>query len=489
MSRNRVWIALGLVVLPVLARTLWHYRGIYRPTTPIQVPSYSDFMPPQPPVREASIGLPEAGDTDEPARTGQQKVVLFDQAHTNHFEMAELQSLTSALSARGARIEVLDSSFAFDELGLEGRLKYASAYVVVAPFDVFSPTDVAAVTRFVERGGRLLVILDPTRTGSGVDLFGFLFLSPSEDVATANQLLEPFDLVFSDDYLYNLQENEGNFRNVLVRQFADDPLTEGLQTITLYAGRSVETDHGMPLLLTDSATFSSLTDSGGELAAAALGRNSGAMALGDLTFLTSPYNTVADNARFIHNLAAFLLGGERQRDLSDLPFMFSGPVSVIQSGNFTLQAETLVALQRMSTSLETAGVELVFPEEVPDTGDLLVLAFFEPDPAIEDLIDPLELVLPAEHPDGQLTVPGFGSFNPAGIGLVGLTVGEDRTIMVLLAEDQAGLVSLLETVGSGLLSDCLLSGAYVLCQVGEGQGFASPESLELDLGLEETLNQ
>lgn len=486
MNRSRVWIALGLVALPILVRTLWHYRGIYRPATPIQVPSFLDFIPPQPPVQQA---LPNAGETEGPAETGPRKVVLFDQAHSNHFEMAELNSLTSALSTRGARIEVLDSSFAFDELGLDGRLKYASAYVVVAPFDVFAPTDVGVVERFVERGGRLLVILDPTRTGSNVDLFGFVTLSASEDVAAANQLLEPFDLVFSDDYLYNLLENEGNFRNVLVREFADDPTTAGLQTIALYAGRSVRTNLGTPLLLADSATFSSLTDSGGGLAAAAFGSNSAALALGDLTFLTAPYNSVADNALFIQNLAGFLLGGERQRDLRVFPFVFSGELAVIQSANFKLQAETLVGLQRMSTSLELAGVELSFPEETPTEGDLLVLGSFELDPAIQDLIDPLELVLPAEHPDGQLTVPGFGSFNPTGIGIVGLVVGEDRTTMVLLAEDQASLVSLLETVGSGLLSDCLLSGTYALCQVGEGQGFNSLEPLELDLSFEETFSQ
>jgi len=51
------------------------------------------------------------------------------------------------------------------------------------------------------------------------------------------------------------------------------------------------------------------------------------------------------------------------------------------------------------------------------------------------------------------------------------------------------LVSLLETVGQGLLSDCLLSDASALCQVGEGAGLGSSEPLEFDLSFEETFNE
>ncbi len=489
MIRSRVWLALALIALPLVGRTLWHYRGLYRPAAPIQVPAYSEFSPPQPPVAEAAIELPEEISAFAGSQAGPPELVLFDQSHSNRFSMSELRSLTTALSAQGARIEVLDSSFAFDELGLEGRLKYASSFVVVAPSVVFSPSELAAVERFVEHGGRLVVVLDPTRTGSSIDVFGFLFLAPSDDVSAANQLLGSFDLSFSDDYLYNLTENEGNFRNVLLRGFGDHPLTAGLQTVALYAARSVQTQGGTPLLSGDAATLSSLTDTGGGLAAAALDPGSQTLALGDLTFMTSPYDTVADNAQFIQNLAEFLLDGERQPDLHNLPFVFSGPVSVVQSADFALQAETLVALKAISTALLPAGVGLSFPDDIPADGDLLVLGLFDLDPELAELIEPLGLVLPAEASDGRLAAPGFGSFNPAGIGFVGLARSEDRTTLVLLASDQAGLVSLLETVGLGLLSDCLLSDTSALCQVGEGAGLGSSEPFEFDLSFEETFNE
>ncbi|HEY4667120.1 MAG TPA: DUF4350 domain-containing protein [Anaerolineales bacterium] len=488
MIRNRVWIALALIALPLAGRTLWHYRGFYRPASPIQVPAYAEFSPPQPPLTEAAFESREAAAEPEGAHAGPQKLVLFDQSHSNRFSMSELRSLTTALSAQGARIEVLDSSSAFDELGLEGRLKYASSFVVVAPSVVFSHSEVTAVEDFVGRGGRLLVVLDPTRTGSGIDVFGFLFLAPSDDVSAANQLLRSFDLSFSDDYLYNLLDNEGNFRNVLLRGFGDHPLTAGLQTVALYAARSVQTQAGTLLLSGDSATLSSLTDAGGGLAAAALAPGAQTLALGDLTFMTPPYDAVADNARFIHNLAEYLLGGERRLNLQDLPFVFSGPVSVVQSDDFSLQAETLVALRAMSLALGPAGVSLSFPADAPSAGDLLVLGLFEPDPELGDLIEPFDLVLPANAEDGRLGTPEFGSVNPAGIGFVGLARADGHTTLILLASDQAGLVSLLETVGQGLLSDCLFSESTALCQIGEGAGFGSSEPLGFDLGFEETFN-
>jgi ABC-type uncharacterized transport system. len=46
---------------------------------------------------------------------------------------------------------------------LEEALRPASALVVVAPGRAFSPPEVAAVRRFVARGGRLLLVADPTR--------------------------------------------------------------------------------------------------------------------------------------------------------------------------------------------------------------------------------------------------------------------------------------------------------------------------------------
>ncbi|GMR10197.1 MAG: hypothetical protein BMS9Abin28_1018 [Anaerolineae bacterium] len=476
-----ILVGMGLLLIPIVGRALWFYRGSYQPPDEIALPAFSEITIPQPPVGEAR-SLPD----ERPAPIS--SVVLVDAAHSNRFDISELETLTRALSARGAAVQVLDSNAEFDELGLEGRLKFVNAFVVVAPFESFTASEVESVRRFVERDGRLLVILDPTRSSSDAELFGFNDDAKGGDVAAANQLLEPLDLAFSNDYLYDLVENEGNFRNVFFEIFNESPLTKDLATLTMYAARSVYTEAGTPLVLGGETVFSSTTDTGGGLSVAALSPNEGALALGDLTFLQPPYDNVTDNRQFIDNLADYLIAGDREVALEDLPFVFTGPVALVQSGDFSLQAETLSALQAVKGTLRAAGIMLIFPEEPAPDGDRLVLGLFEPDPDLEDYLAPLEITLPSDDPDGLLHVPGFGALNPAGIGVVGVVRDEGGTTLVLLAEDEERLVSLLESMSSDLLEGCLVQGAYGLCKVGEGEGFGAADELEFDLDFEEAFS-
>jgi len=476
-----ILVGMGLLLIPIVGRALWFYRGSYQPPDEIALPAFSEINIPPPPVEKAR-SLPE----ERPAPTS--SVVLIDTAHSNRFDISELETLTRALSARGAAVQVLDSNAKFDGLGLEGRLKYVSAYVVVAPFESFTASEVESVRRFVARDGRLLVILDPTRSSSDPELFGSADNAKGGDVAAANQLLEPLDLAFSNDYLYDLVENEGNFRNVFFETFNESPLTKDLTTLTMYAARSVYTEAGTPLVLGAETVFSSTTDTGGGLSVAALSPNKGALALGDLTFLQPPYDNVTDNRQFIENLAVYLIAGDREVALEDLPFVFNGPVALVQSDDFSLQAETLAALQAVKSTFRAAGIELIFPEDPPLDGDRLVLGLFEPDPDLEDYLAPLEITLPSDDPDGLLHVPGFGTLNPAGIGVVGVTRNDEYTTLALLAEDEERLVTLLTGMSSDLLEGCLVQGAYALCKVGEGEGFGETDEFEFDPNFEEAFS-
>ena len=479
-----ILVGMGLLLIPVVGRALWFYRGSYQPPDEIPLPAFSEITIPQPPLGKAR-SLPE----ERPMPIA--SVVLIDTAHSNRFDVSELETLLRALSARGASVQVLDSNAEFDELGLEGRLKYVGAYIVVAPFESFAASEVEAVSRFVERDGRLLVILDPTRSSSDPELFDFTDDANGGDVAAANQLLEPLDLAFSNDYLYDLVENEGNFRNVFFETFNESPLTKDLATLTMYAARSVYTEAGTLLVMGGETVFSSITDSGGGLPVAALSPNQAALALGDLTFLQPPYDSVTDNRQFIENLADYLIAGDREVALEDLPFIFTGPVAVVQSEDFALQAETLSALEAVKGALRAAGIELIFPEEPPPDGDRLVLGLFDPDPDLEDYLALLEITLPPDDPEGLLHVPGFGALNPAGIGVVGVARDEGGTTLALLAEDTERLVSLLESMALDLLEGCLVQGTYGLCKVGEGEGFGATDDLdefEFDLEFEEAFS-
>ncbi len=476
-----VLVGAGLLLIPVIGRSLWFYRGTYQAPDQILIPPFSEITVPGLPAQDGEI-------TSTGVELEGKPVILIDTSHSNRFDVAELDTLTRQLSARGASIQLLDSNASFDSLGLEGRLKFASAYIVVSPFEPFSAPEVEAVRRFVEQDGRLLVILDPTRSSSDSELFGFDDFSDGVDIMVANQLLEPLDLVFSDDYLYDLVENEGNFRNVFFESFNENPLTEGLDIVTMYAARSVFTEAGTPLILGGDTVFSSITDTGGGLSVAAASPDLGALALGDLTFLQPPYDGVTDNRQLIENLADFLIAGVRKPALENLPFVFNESVAVVQSGDFALQAETLSVLEATKSALNAAGIELILAADPPEDADLLVLGLFDPDPDLDEYLAPLEITLPSDDPDGLLHVPGFGALSPTGIGVVGVVREEGLTTLVLLAEDQEKLVSLLETMSLNLLDGCLLNGAYGLCKVGEGEGFGSSDELEFDLDFEEAFS-
>jgi hypothetical protein len=207
-----------------------------------------------------------------------------------------------------------------------------------------------------------------------------------------------------------------------------------------------------------------------------------------MTFLQPPYDGVTDNRQLIENLANFLITGEREPVLEDLPFVFNGPVTVIQSEDFALQAETLAVFEGMKSTLNAVGTELIFAEDSPKEGDRLVLGLFDPDADLDEYLAPFEITLPSDDPDGLLHVPGFGALNPAGIGVVGVVREEGLTTLTLLAEDEEKLISLLESMSFDLLEGCLLNGAYGLCKVGEGEGFGSNDEFEFDLDFEEAFS-
>jgi len=485
MRRYRVLAAASLVILPALLRGLWYYHGFYRPAEPIPLPSFTQIEPPQPPL------TPEAA-TPAQAQDPSGKVVVIDRAHNNQFQLPELDTLTQALLYRGATLQEVnpgdefesssfgssEALFAFSSLSLQTRLKYASAYVVVAPQSTFSEAEIQHVARFVSRGGRLLVVLDPTRGGGGIDIFGFVLSGSAQDVSSVNLLLEPHDLSFSNDYLYDVLENEGNFRNVFLSPGEPADLTGDLSQVVFYAARSVGTRQGSAVLVGDDSTFSSRTDRGGGLAAAAASPDGRVLAVGDLTFLTPPYDRVADNSQFIQNLAAFLLGGDREQDLTDLPYLFTRPVQVLTSTAFPIQSETLRALQSLQASLTSRGLPMTLTAEPSEGHDLLVMALYEPSDETDPFLAPLGLTLPADQADGMLEVPGFGALDPQGIGLLASIQDPERTTLVMLAEEEESLALLAENVGQGFLSECVFQGLYGLCKVGQGAGFQSEESFD-----------
>ena len=50
MKRYRIYVAVGIFLLPILARGLWFYRGWYRSPSMLDAPDYTSFNMPIPPT-------------------------------------------------------------------------------------------------------------------------------------------------------------------------------------------------------------------------------------------------------------------------------------------------------------------------------------------------------------------------------------------------------------------------------------------------------
>ena len=81
--------------------------------------------------------------------------------------------------------------------------------------------------------------------------------------------------------------------------------------------------------------------------------NSEVLAIGDLTFLVPPQDSILDNDRLISNIADFLTTGQRRFDLSDFPYFFQDEVEILLGssaliGQGTAAKALLTGFQRNS---------------------------------------------------------------------------------------------------------------------------------------------
>jgi len=250
-----------------LVQLLFFYRGIYIPL-PLIEPDYLNI--------NVNISIPI--ETNDSFSHGSGKV-LIDLSHGNKFTADDLNLLFSRIIARGYDIEYLR-----DSTNLKKNLSFSTSFVEISPASAFSKEEVESVKEFTEGGGRLLMLSEPINRNE------------------INSLASEFGILFWNDYLYNLKENDGNFRYIYLKEFSENNITRGLHKIVFYTSSSV---FGPGIIFTDNNTYSSSKGEKGRYSVAALTENSNILAIGDVTFLYEPYN-VMDNNRLIYNIADFL---------------------------------------------------------------------------------------------------------------------------------------------------------------------------------------
>ena len=416
--------------------------------------------------------------------------------------MAEIEALRDQFLWKGAEIIMLEG-----ESELELLLKKSDAFVIISPTEFFSETEVELIEEFVNRGGRLLVIADPTRSITEYAT------EREESVIIANEILAPYRISIKNDYVYNLAENEGNFRNVIINSPENNFLTRNISEIVFYAAHSLSASTE-PLLTGSENTLSSLDDAAFEISLAATDTSQNVLVMGDMTFMVTPYNQVLDNFQLILNIADFLYGGTREKRLDDFPYLFKRDIGLIFHGDIDLDENLIKKVADLKSLYAPDDISLSILEEPIDGFDCIHLGIYPPGEDLEAYTEKfgiqfklsdgtaMPLLTPTlinETTDGDgleqedtngespadeeenhvgnfFRIPGFGNVPDSGFGYFLLDSREGSIHLILLADSQENAINLLSLFSGGSLSGCLIHENIAVCeQDAQAEGMPSPQ--------------
>ncbi len=338
------------------------------------------------------------------------------------------------------------------------------------------PWEVSALQEFVASGGRLLLAADPTRFAA----FDPLGLSPAESAYPAvNSLANAFGIQFYDDYLYDQAENAGNYRIVRYSSFAaGTPLTSGLETLVLPAASSVQAQ-ALRLVVGGENTRSNRRSTTTTLSPAVLAGDGRILALGDVTFLAPPFNTLEDNDHFLSNIADWLAQDERQRELRDFPLLFKGPVNLVQLLDDALDPFLIASSSPLFDLFKQNEVELAIASPDDAGGETIYVGTYAGLEAVQPILDAagVSVNLPAEDPGaeddasaeaetGILQVEGLGQILADGTGLFVTRREADGLKLVVLAADQDGALEMMSRLVFADFQGCTSLKDVTACAVG-----------------------
>ncbi len=341
------------------------------------------------------------------------RLVLVDATHRNSFRKSEVAILLSKVGSRGANVEFLGDFRTTDVANrlslLEESLRRADALLVILPRDAYTDDEAELVARFVRKGGRLLLISDPTR------------------VHQINSLSERFGVNFQPDYLFNQHENDLNFQHIFVREFQPEELTSGVNAVALYTTGSIQSS-GAGIAFTGANTESSLGVSGAGLSPIAWGDSRNVLSVGDLTFMIPPHNMALDNDQLVSNIADFLTTSSRQFVIGDFPHFYrsgSGPsVDIIVGQPALLESGTA-----FKNGLSEYGVSANLSTAEDFSRDTVFLGLHEDALRVAGYLQAAGVRI-----DDSLSGPFGDGLALEGAAVVVLDRNRDRHVLIVLAD-------------------------------------------------------
>jgi len=417
MRQSRRWLliwAAGLLLLfgPTSLRSLQPEPS--PAYTPPAIATAALAATPVPTVTAAALAAQPvelAGATTRPGP------VVVDLAHYSNLERDRFHALASSLAVRGMDLRFwlptvpLDSvpsfaAFPDQSADLHKVLADASALVVVSPFFLYNRQEIQVVERFLTDGGRLLLISDPD--------------VESDAARDTNSLALPFDIVFQEDYLYDVTDNDANYTHFFQGSYLDQAAELAGSRIGFYGGRSIE-GAVIPQMRSAPSTLSSLRTGQNAFTTVALGGRPGSrtagrvLALSDFDVLTDPYVARHDNRRMLDFVVAFLADGRRSQTVVDFPEFLGPQVALVVVSDEAAGAPSIRQAAALQLLLERSGrtLQLGITRWLTDSlsapnADLLVVARYQAVDKRSSLLAEAGFVLhqgPAPLPGGTPSPP------------------------------------------------------------------------------------
>ena len=433
---------LALALMPIFAVAtfaagyFFFYQGSYDPPPSVNIPFEQITSPAVAPVAATASSVTQV----------QEGLVLVDDLHLNSFTESEISTLISMVANRGYDVEVIDISSTVEGQTrlqmLEQRLRRATSFAVMLPRTSYSEEEIDLVQRFVDKGGKLLLVSDPTRPNR------------------INTLAKRFGVEFQPDYLYNTVEYDLNFRHIFVRDFQPAPLTSGLDTIVLYVAGSIRSS-GPGIGVSDTNTKSSLGEAAESFYPIALGSTSNVLAVADFTFVVPPYNSLLSNQQLLSNVADYLTDSQREFDLADFPHFYES--SLDNSIDIVLGQPSIwnIGLE-MRTGLSDYGLSSRISGEEDLSRNTVFLGLYEDSRAVSQYLQAAGI-----SADDVLSLPFAPELDREDTSIALLHRDRDRYVLVVLADKPAVLSEALGSLFSGTFRNQLVNDYLGLSKVNE----------------------
>jgi len=295
----------GIVALIVLVSAVTPLLGASTGTDPRTAANASTFD------SEANlVDIPDENGTVDVEADAESKVVVIDRAHTNGFSRERIQPMVQSLVEAGHEVRFHGSgSQQARSPDLNESLRGADAFVVIAPRQPYEAAEVRGVTDFADRGGRVLMLAEPSSTQVSGGLLGGLSTQQVSTELTA--LSSNFGMTVGTGYLFNMHDNANNFQHVYATPENESGLSDGIDRAVFQRATPVSTNNASAerLLTATDRTRLSTTRSNENYAVAA--RSGNATVVGDASFLEPSYYRDADNEVLVANTIEFLVTGEK----------------------------------------------------------------------------------------------------------------------------------------------------------------------------------